>query len=1093
MVRSSLFHRFFALLGVGLRNAGRRLEGSVRRRLPDSTRGYVRRLLGRPTRRLSGPALATGPTATRARLTRGTILIVAHDANVGGAQKLARVFGRWLLSRTSYDVKFVVMHGGGQIGEYAAIAPVLDLSALPPDEIPERLHAFADEPLAILVNSVASGEFLRHWQKPTPVVAYIHELSKLLQAHAKPLGLIRERASLVVAGSEAVATTLREEYGFTAQQLRVLHGFIEDDLPCHGGSPFERREAKEAIGLEPDTMLVTACGVAHWRKSPQKFVQVAASVLARTRQPVRFVWVGHGPDQAECEALVKQLGIQREVTFTGYQADIHPFLRASDLFLLPSEEDPFPLVCLYAGLASIPVVCFADAGGMPELVSRGGGRVVPFGDVEAMADAVLTYFDDADARASAGRAMQAAVVHRHTVATAGPSLLHWIREAADLRPHVSVVVPNYNYARFLTERLESLRRQTYQDFEVVLLDDHSSDGSVPLLEAWAATRPGTPVLINDTNGGSPFAQWLRGIARARGELVWIAEADDTCASDFLEHLVPRFDDRNVFLAYSKSTPIDINGAVLGDYEPIYLDRIEPGRWSRDYAATDHEEANAGLGIANCIPNASSVVFRRFQPEPAFAAELAGMRLCGDWLFYLRAMRGGFVSYCAKALNMHRRHDGTVTHGTEGTSRYFAEFGMVRRFVVTTYRLTDATRRRIEVFTADDERRFVGSRNRTQSGAESLSAHLPCVLFVTSDLSPGGGQLFLIRLANEWVRRGGRALIFNVGKFPDHPAVVAKISSRIPVFTGPQTDPADLVARFGVDLVHSAIWWADTCVLRTAEQLEWLPWVITMHGCHETLLDHAEVDPRFPQTMTAMLRRADAWVHTADKNERVFARYGSPRMDVRIDNGVEVEVRQELSRNQVGLSSSAFIACLASRAIPQKGWAVAVAAVQNLRAAGRNVELLLVGEGPAADALRRERPEGVRLVGQVSNLQDYLALADVVVLPSHFVGESLPLVLLEAMALGKPIIATPLGEIPTLVGSGDDAAGTLVPLVDGVPDVFALAEAIDRLTNADLRAALGRAARERFVLRYTLDAMTDRYETLYRECISSRQAAIYQAA
>jgi glycosyltransferase involved in cell wall biosynthesis len=168
-------------------------------------------------------------------------------------------------------------------------------------------------------------------------------------------------------------------------------------------------------------------------------------------------------------------------------------------------------------------------------------------------------------------------------------------------------------------------------------------------------------------------------------------------------------------------------------------------------------------------------------------------------------------------------------------------------------------------------------------------------------------------------------------------------------------------------------------------------------------------------------------------------------------------------------------------------------VTKLRAAGRAVELLLIGEGPAADAVRRDAPDGVTVVDQVSNLQDYLALADAVLLPSSFVGESLPLVLLEAMALGKPIIATPVGEIPRLVGSGADAAGILVPLVAGRPDIDALAAAIARLSDGDVGRALGRAARRRFKLRYTLGAMADRYEALYRRCISRRRPAVCPAA
>ena len=90
------------------------------------------------------------------------------------------------------------------------------------------------------------------------------------------------------------------------------------------------------------------------------------------------------------------------VEFVGEVADPRGLLESADVFVLPSREDPFPLVCLEAAQSGLPVVCFADGGGAPELVEEDAGRVVPYLDVGAMATAVAEIVGDEELRARLG-------------------------------------------------------------------------------------------------------------------------------------------------------------------------------------------------------------------------------------------------------------------------------------------------------------------------------------------------------------------------------------------------------------------------------------------------------------------------------------------------------------------------------------------------------------------------------------------------------------------------------------------------------------------------------------------------------------------
>ena len=101
-----------------------------------------------------------------------------------------------------------------------------------------------------------------------------------------------------------------------------------------------------------------------------------------------------------------------------------------------------------------------------------------------------------------------------------------IRQVVD--KSVSVIVPNYNYASYLKQRLRSIFNQTYPIFEIIVLDDASTDGSLATLDQ-IAVETGFAILSASSTQRTPaafFNQWRKGVDCARGDLIWIAEADD---------------------------------------------------------------------------------------------------------------------------------------------------------------------------------------------------------------------------------------------------------------------------------------------------------------------------------------------------------------------------------------------------------------------------------------------------------------------------------------------------------------------------------------------------------------------------------------
>ena len=298
----------------------------------------------------------------------------------------------------------------------------------------------------------------------------------------------------------------------------------------------------------------------------------------------------------------------------------------------------------------------------------------------------------------------------------------------------------------------------------------------------------------------------------------------------------------------------------------------------------------------------------------------------------------------------------------------------------------------------------------------------------------------------------------------------------------------MVETFDIDIIHSSIWWADKLVHQNIDLLDKpLPWFVSMHGCYETLLQHPEVDPRFPEYFEAMKQQVSHWIYTAEKNTAVFDAMGWPGNVGKILNGYEPErPAVDLVRGDFGLRAESVALCLASRAIESKGWLQAVEAVKQLNEEGRKVDLMLIGEGPVADKFRAgPLPEYIRLHGQVSNLQDYIAVSDIGLLPSYFVGESMPLVVIEMLAQGKPVISTSVGEIPMMLTSGSEVAGKLLNLVRGEVRVDDIKRAIVELSEPEVRQQTEAVARNQFARYFRMEQMINEYARLYNNYLSNK--------
>ena len=227
-------------------------------------------------------------------------------------------------------------------------------------------------------------------------------------------------------------------------------------------------------------------------------------------------------------------------------------------------------------------------------------------------------------------------------------------------PQVSVIIPNYNHAPYLRQRLDSIFNQTFQDFEVIILDDCSTDNSKEIIEEYRNRSQVRHIVYNKTNSGSPFKQWAKGFDLARGEYIWIAESDDWAENNFLAELVPILD---------KNFSISIAFCEL--FWEFPEKKILGKMFSKDKIFNGIEFLQTRQIFSNNIVNASAVLLRK-KSLLNISSEYQNFQGSGDYMLWSELCEVGNLYYSAKLLNHFRRPISATTNKCISTGLTFFE-------------------------------------------------------------------------------------------------------------------------------------------------------------------------------------------------------------------------------------------------------------------------------------------------------------------------------------------------------------------------------------------------------------------------------------
>lgn len=483
---------------------------------------------------------------------------------------------------------------------------------------------------------------------------------------------------------------------------------------------FDETITRESIGVPENAFVLCLASRAIKEKGWKEAIEAVTLARKATNKDIYLVLVGEGEVYDELKAKAPDY-----IKLIGFSNKVQSFYALSDMTVLPSyyKSESAPLTIIESLVAGTPVIA-SDIGEIRSMIEHKSsyagecftlenGKV----NVDKLAKIIVSFVEDAnkykEAKLSAekyGDRFNMKNVVQEYMAVYNRCLKYNPFDFAELKKVqnslsllessesnwestlVSVIVPCYNHEKYLRKRLDSIYNQTYKNFEVILMDDCSKDGSREIMTEYAELyKDKTTVLFNEENSGGVFKQWSKGIKAAKGRICWIAESDDYCDCDFIEKLIPAFDDSKVKVSYSNYVFVDEVEETLKSFTfDNYLSSVGNEKWHSPYCKDATSEVKEGLGMINTIPNVSAALFINPNAHPILEDEnWLSMRLCGDWMFYLSIIKGGKVSFNPETNNYYRFHNSSTSKSVQATVNYFKERAKISRLVSDLYDVEDS--------------------------------------------------------------------------------------------------------------------------------------------------------------------------------------------------------------------------------------------------------------------------------------------------------------------------------------------------------------------------------------------------------------------
>lgn len=336
------------------------------------------------------------------------ILFIGHEGSRTGAPKVLLDFLYWLkTNKPEIAAQIILRKDGERIADFEQIFATQVWKLPYPERISlwqrldnklfdtfrknqeKYIRQFENQNVKLIFsNTCTNGELLEQLAYlQVPIITFVHELESVIRIFNQNGAVSRnlQISTHIIVPSEATKKNLIENHHISPDKISVCYGGVESDFGKN--TPFF--EVRKSLNISKNAFLLGIFGTIEARKSPEAFILLAK--MLKKYIDIYLVWVGRFLSDSEkyrLEYQIRTLGLQN-IFFVGSTAQVSNYYHAIDLMLTLSQEDPFPLVNLEAGFFGKPIICFENAGGTPELIQENAGFVVPFLDLEAVAEKIL--------------------------------------------------------------------------------------------------------------------------------------------------------------------------------------------------------------------------------------------------------------------------------------------------------------------------------------------------------------------------------------------------------------------------------------------------------------------------------------------------------------------------------------------------------------------------------------------------------------------------------------------------------------------------------------------------------------------------------
>jgi glycosyltransferase involved in cell wall biosynthesis len=376
------------------------------------------------------------------------VLLVSDEASRSGAPLCLLRLAEELAQVDDLECWIILDRGGELAGAFEKVAPVLSVDLLvnqgitreqAQDRIVALFREYAGAGVAICNTACIGPYYAACACHGVPVLAWVHEMPTAIDASSggsQTVAAICRSARRIVTPANAVGDALASHYRIQRDRIQTIYNGLHFEIdPSH--RPNKRLRVRKELGLPVDARIVLGCGTIELRNGVDLFAQLARRVIADQSTPdTWFLWVGRNHDPGlKCwlEHDIAAAGPRDRIRFLSPRDNSEPYFLAADVFLLTSREDPCPPGNMEAMASGLPVIAFRDAGGAPEVL-EGCGLVVPYLDIEAMAQALVHLLGRPEERESLGRRAQAKVRSGFTWPRFADKVVQVLEEEYDYRP-----------------------------------------------------------------------------------------------------------------------------------------------------------------------------------------------------------------------------------------------------------------------------------------------------------------------------------------------------------------------------------------------------------------------------------------------------------------------------------------------------------------------------------------------------------------------------------------------------------------------------------------------------------------------------------